>query len=448
MSEPDCTNMLKQSEEQLNHHVVVESHLYNNNTGQSSHSQHDEDSFQPQTPITPHSPFTPSLHSPSDLDQLITSKLPQKEETEQNVVSKGNDTNTAIVLRKSSLPKKPTSSSYSFQPLQLLLQECSKEYIILHLATKSEEEMKDLFGDRKKLFNDIQHYCTENVLSSARNKIFDQLDELSYLIQRGKELLKTINSDSDAIKEKFQETVILDKCFCDAMDRIRTENHYYDRRPPSQTDFRPPPPLPPPPPINTNFPRDKLHLPLSHPPLLINRRENTFHHHRNHNDNRRKSSYDRRPDNIRFPREHCPSKLSPIIYEAPPMPPMPPNGPNPPPQSVYDYSQYPPDQQYYHGYYSSYPPELSNSNSNIPYADWQSQNSPVQSMPIHLASFQWNHPGRHTAIPLPTDFMSGPSSAPRLSMPEPHETLGYIKGVIIRDAQGNIGLSQYTFNTL
>lgn len=44
--------------------------------------------------------------------------------------------------------------------------------------------------------------------------------------------------------------------------------------------------------------------------------------------------------------------------------------------------------------------------------------------------------------------MSGPSSAPRLSMPEPHETLGYIKGVIIRDAQGNIGLSQYTFNTL
>ncbi|CAH1765377.1 11532_t:CDS:2 [Entrophospora sp. SA101] len=396
MSEPDCTNMLKQSEEQLNHHVVVESHLYNNNTGQSSHSQHDEDSFQPQTPITPHSPFTPSLHSPSDLDQLITSKLPQKEETEQNVVSKGNDTNTAIVLRKSSLPKKPTSSSYSFQPLQLLLQECSKEYIILHLATKSEEEMKDLFGDRKKLFNDIQHYCTENVLSSARNKIFDQLDE------RGKELLKTINSDSDAIKEKFQETVILDKCFCDAMDRIRTENHFLNQICKLWGQYNKS--------YNSNLNLD---------------------HYRNKGRN-----------------NNSPSKLSPIIYEAPPMPPMPPNGPNPPPQSVYDYSQYPPDQQYYHGYYSSYPPELSNSNSNIPYADWQSQNSPVQSMPIHLASFQWNHPGRHTAIPLPTDFMSGPSSAPRLSMPEPHETLGYIKGVIIRDAQGNIGLSQYTFNTL
>jgi hypothetical protein len=33
-------------------------------------------------------------------------------------------------------------------------------------------------------------------------------------------------------------------------------------------------------------------------------------------------------------------------------------------------------------------------------------------------------------------------------MPEPHEVLGVIKGVIIRDAQGNIGLSQYTFTTM
>lgn len=47
-----------------------------------------------------------------------------------------------------------------------------------------------------------------------------------------------------------------------------------------------------------------------------------------------------------------------------------------------------------------------------------------------------------------SDFMSGPSSAPRLSMPEPHDVLGVIKGVIIRDAQGNIGLSQYQFSTM
>jgi hypothetical protein len=33
-------------------------------------------------------------------------------------------------------------------------------------------------------------------------------------------------------------------------------------------------------------------------------------------------------------------------------------------------------------------------------------------------------------------------------MPEPHQQLGVIKGVIIRDAQGNIGLSNYTFNPL
>lgn len=64
---------------------------------------------------------------------------------------------------------------------------------------------------------------------------------------------------------------------------------------------------------------------------------------------------------------------------------------------------------------------------------------------LHLQPFTSNQLGRHKAVPLPTDFMSGPSDAPRLSMPEPHEVLGTIRGVIIRDAHGNIGLSQYHF---
>ncbi|KAF8939262.1 hypothetical protein EDD21DRAFT_413277 [Dissophora ornata] len=64
---------------------------------------------------------------------------------------------------------------------------------------------------------------------------------------------------------------------------------------------------------------------------------------------------------------------------------------------------------------------------------------------LHLQPFTANQPGRHKAVPLPTDFMSGPSDAPRLSMPEPHEVLGTIRGIIIRDAHGNIGLSQYQF---
>ncbi|KAF9572955.1 hypothetical protein EC968_009160 [Mortierella alpina] len=63
----------------------------------------------------------------------------------------------------------------------------------------------------------------------------------------------------------------------------------------------------------------------------------------------------------------------------------------------------------------------------------------------HVQTFASTQPGRHMAVPLPTDFMSGPSEAPRLSMPEPHEVLGTIRGVIIRDAHGNIGLSQYQF---
>ncbi|KAF9584163.1 hypothetical protein BGW38_007378, partial [Lunasporangiospora selenospora] len=64
---------------------------------------------------------------------------------------------------------------------------------------------------------------------------------------------------------------------------------------------------------------------------------------------------------------------------------------------------------------------------------------------LQLLPFNSSQPGRHKAVPLPTDFMSGPSDAPRLSMPEPHEVLGTIRGVIIRDAHGNIGLSQYVF---
>ncbi|KAF9903630.1 hypothetical protein EC991_003495 [Linnemannia zychae] len=64
---------------------------------------------------------------------------------------------------------------------------------------------------------------------------------------------------------------------------------------------------------------------------------------------------------------------------------------------------------------------------------------------LHLQPFTSAQHGRHKAVPLPTDFMSGPSDAPRLSMPEPHEVLGTIRGVIIRDAHGNIGLSQYHF---
>ncbi|KAF9189904.1 hypothetical protein BGZ51_009183 [Haplosporangium sp. Z 767] len=64
---------------------------------------------------------------------------------------------------------------------------------------------------------------------------------------------------------------------------------------------------------------------------------------------------------------------------------------------------------------------------------------------LHIQPFTSVQPGRHKAVPLPTDFMSGPSDAPRLSMPEPHQVLGTIRGIIIRDAHGNIGLSQYHF---
>lgn len=62
--------------------------------------------------------------------------------------------------------------------------------------------------------------------------------------------------------------------------------------------------------------------------------------------------------------------------------------------------------------------------------------------------FDSSQPGRHRHIPLPADFMLGPSAQPRIVMPEPHQVLGTFHGVIIRDAQGHLGVSQYTFTSL
>ncbi|CAG8691715.1 8383_t:CDS:2 [Cetraspora pellucida] len=453
------------------------------------------------------------------------------------------------------IPKKPPQMKKSTQPLHLLLLECCKEYITGNLATKSEEDIKELLNDRKKLHADLQLYCTDVVLTSARDRILNELDE------RGKEALKDISPDSEIIKLRFEEAAALHKNFTDAVEELklkstgpdevmqdtpstedsdankpseplaqvfrlweqinkndvmdnlhaahmdqsrnrgrgqnrggywqqrgaprhapyqnqaqgqrrrdwgarddrdyrerRGDEHYnrdrrdeyprrdYDRR----QDFRGPPT--PSPTFNRERPQ-------------MGRRDDSYH--RNYDD-RRRDSYDRRPDDNRHPRDHRgpplpltigPPKPSPSIYEAPPMPPMPPNVPNPSiqsPQQGYDYASYSTDQQYssvYPGYFPQYPQDSSANGQSYQYstvstsAGWDTQTNPLQSVPIQLASFNWNQPGRHTAIPLPTDFMSGPSNAPRLSMPEPHDVLGVIKGVIIRDAQGNIGLSQYQFSS-
>ncbi|CAG8547806.1 9356_t:CDS:2, partial [Ambispora gerdemannii] len=246
----------------------------------------------------------------------------------------------------------------------------------------------------------------------------------------------------------------------------------YDRR----QDYRAPPPGPPP------FGRER--------PQLA-RRDDQYHRPGGAYDDRRRDTsnmYDRRPDDNRHSRDYRgppphpgpivpPPKPSPAIYEAPPMPPNPPPAPQmqPSSQTGYEYQQYSSEQQQfpttptgyqqdytgqtYAGYYPQYPQDhqLNGQAANqYQYSQagaaaanttgWDA--AQMQTGQSHITSFGWNQPGRHTAIPLPTDFMAGPSSAPRLSMPEPHEVLGVIKGVIIRDAQGNIGLSKYHFSTM
>lgn len=498
---------------------------------------------------------------PTSLPQLP--QLPQPPQPigsvkEGSTLTKTDITTPPPISSQVPIPKKPPQMKKSTQPLHLLLLECCKEYITGNLATKSEEDIKELLNDRKKLHADLQLYCTDVILTSARDRILNELDE------RGKEALKDISPDSEIIKLRFEEAAALHKNFTDAVEELKLKNttstdeviqdtpsteenendtnkqpepltqvfrlwdqinktdvmdnlhtahmdqsrnrgrgqnrggywqprgaprhapyqnqaqgqrrrdwgarddrdyrerrgdeHYnrdrrdeysrrdYDRR----QDFRGPPNP------SQAFNRDRQQM---------GRRDDSYH--RNY-DERRRDSYDRRPEDNRHPRDHrgpplpltiVPPKPSPSIYEAPPMPPMPPTVPNPAiqsPQPGYDYTSYSTDQQYssvYPGYFPQYPQESSTNGQSYQYstvstsAAWDTQTNPMQSVPIQLASFNWNQPGRHTAIPLPTDFMSGPSNAPRLSMPEPHDVLGVIKGVIIRDAQGNIGLSQYSFSS-
>ncbi|CAG8531806.1 17272_t:CDS:2 [Acaulospora morrowiae] len=497
---------------------------------------------------------TPMIHPlVSGKESLVPTKLP----TTPAVVT----TPTNNIQKKQPQPKKST------QPLHLLVQECCKEYITGFLKTKSEEDTKELFNDRRKLHADLQLYCTDDVLTSARDRILNELDE------RGKEALKDINPDSEIIKLRFQEAAALNKSFSDAIEELkstyvntdqasvegswneenenannnntevfgqifrlweqynktdtsevtnaghseqnrnrgrgnnrgaywparggprhspyqnqgaqrrrdwiaredreyrdrRPDGHYRDRREDyARRDFDRKPDFRGPSAPSPAFNRERLQM---------GRRDDPYH--RNYDD-RRKNSHERRPEDNRH-RDHRgpliplsvgpPPKSSPAIYEAPPMPPMPPNIPNPQIQSSqpgYDYTQYSTDSQYssvigfqteyynsqvYPGYFAPYSQEPSaNGQQNQQYqytgiSNWDTTSS-MQSLSIQLSSFNWNQPGRHTAIPLPTDFMSGPSTAPRLSMPEPHDVLGVIKGVIIRDAQGNIGLSQYQFSTM
>ncbi|KAG0167978.1 hypothetical protein DFQ28_004004 [Apophysomyces sp. BC1034] len=149
-----------------------------------------------------------------------------------------------------------------------------------------------------------------------------------------------------------------------------------------------------------------------------------------------------------------PVKPSPTTYESAPQPPMP-AAPQPPAAdgNSYGYSYGDPNVASYSGMYDPNAKFYTQQDPNSiyrPYPSMPTYSQPPQpwayGMPVQNQSFSSRDPGRHLSLPLPTDFMTGPSDAPRVSMPEPHQSLGVLKGVIIRDAQGNIGLASYTFS--
>ncbi|CAG8492606.1 2274_t:CDS:2, partial [Dentiscutata heterogama] len=131
--------------------------------------------------LAPPPPFRAAI--PTSLPQLP--QIPQPPQPPQPIGSikegstptKTDITTPPPISSQVPIPKKPPQMKKSTQPLHLLLLECCKEYITGNLTTKSEEDIKELLNDRKKLHADLQLYCTDVILTSARDRILNELDE-------------------------------------------------------------------------------------------------------------------------------------------------------------------------------------------------------------------------------------------------------------------------------
>ncbi|RUS19364.1 hypothetical protein BC937DRAFT_87593, partial [Endogone sp. FLAS-F59071] len=111
--------------------------------------------------------------------------------------------------------RKPRRST---QPLHLLLQEGGREYVLISLTKKTEEEITELFQDKKKLHTDLRTFCTDSVLTAARDRLLPELDE------HGGEALKDVSPDSEIIKLRFEEFQAVNRSFEDAIIELKYEH--------------------------------------------------------------------------------------------------------------------------------------------------------------------------------------------------------------------------------
>ncbi|KAG4302640.1 hypothetical protein PCK1_000995 [Pneumocystis canis] len=432
-----------------------------------------------------------SDHLASKEESIILENEEQKiaKEEEKTGFSEGNHQEEGNVSLFFS--KKPRRLN---NPLHILIQECSRQYIITCFSKKQESCQRQLISDLNKLKDDLKLFCSYDVLESAKASISSQ---------NKKSTLENINLDSEIINLRFDETDAIIKSFSDAIDELYYENSkkskdalddlnlesvnkslkiWYElaasSRPKNETKrFLKNAPREPKnmeqkrtmPSNRGSRYRDKKHL-----QYIDNSQVNHYddsrrgrgrqearkkfrnvsmdHNYRNKGSlpvdkNQNENSFNNASNFI-------PSYIHNFQHST-----LPYN--NYIPQNYTDYNHvqssvntasYP--IQYNNAYYNYVTSQ--NAQYGTPLINNQYQKLPNYSEAGHSnvhqfqslqgnVSFTSEQKGRHQHLPLPSDFMLGPMEGTRIEMPEPHHVLGIIKGMVIRDGQGNFGISKYSF---
>ncbi|EMR08625.1 hypothetical protein PNEG_03102 [Pneumocystis murina B123] len=389
--------------------------------------------------------------------------------------------------------KKPRRSN---NPLHILIQECSRQYIVNFLSKKSESCQRQLISDFDKLKDDLKLFCNYDVLENAKESIISQNEKFQY---------EDINLDSEIINLRFDEKDAVIKSFSDAIDELYYENSKKSKDVTEELDLDS---------IDkslriwyelaaSNHIKDDTKCFLKNVP----REPKNMEQKRNMSRNRQRSRYrdkkysknvenshsihysdSRRGRGRKEMREkfrslqkdhsntsNCslsiqknsnenslnnsanliPGYIHPNFHH----PGLPYN--NYVQQNYIDYNHiqmsanhtsYP--VQYNNAYYNYINPQnvqygaplMNNQYQKLKnYSEINQSNIPITWNSQENISFTSDQQGRHQHLPLPSDFMLGPIDGARIVMPEPHYVLGVIKGMVIRDGQGNFGISKYSF---
>lgn len=393
------------------------------------------------------------------------------------------------------LVKKPRRLN---NPLHILIQECSRQYIITSFSKKPELCQRQLISDFNKLKDDLKLFCNYDVLENAKASILSQNKKFQH---------EDINLDSEIINLRFDEIDAIMKSFSDAIDELYYENSKKSKDIINESNS------------DTSIDKsikiwyeitasdhlkDETKCSIKNAPKEPKNMEQK----RNMSRNRQRSRYrdKKRPKNIEnssahysdsrrgkgrkdrekfrnVQKDHNHRNKGPLSSQKKYNENTFNNSSNFIPGYIHPSFQHPSlsynnyMQQNYIDYnhvqissnQSSYPIQYNNvyysymNPQNVQYGaplinnQYQklkacvdiNQSNPSNPQNSHNnASFTSDQQGRHQHLPLPLDFMLGPIDGARIVMPEPHHVLGVIKGMVIKDGQGNFGISKYSFTPI